>query len=245
MELVVHDDERALAAAAAAQVADLVAGAIGARGDARVVFATGNSQLGFLDALRSCTVEWSVVDAFHLDEYVGVGRHHPAGFVHYLEERVVRPLRPRAFHAIDGLAPDPAAEARRYAALVGQRPLDVVVAGIGENGHLAFNDPPFADFDDPQLVKVVTLDERSRRQQVGEGHFADLAAVPRQAITLTIPAIVGARHVVVVCPEQRKAAAVRAALEGPVTPECPASVLRTCDHASVHLDRASASQLAR
>jgi glucosamine-6-phosphate deaminase len=160
-----------------------------------------------------------------------------------MREHVVTPLRPGAFHYLDGAAPDPAAECDRYAALLAGHPLDLCCLGIGENGHLAFNDPPVADFADPRSVKVVDLDEASRRQQVGEGHFAAIGDVPSRALTVTIPVLVGARTVVVVAPEARKATAVRDALEGPVTTACPASIVQRLDHAHVFLDPDAATLL--
>jgi glucosamine-6-phosphate deaminase len=180
-----------------------------------------------------------------MDEYLGVGRDDPVGFAYYMREHVVMPLRPGRFHFLDGAAPDPGAECDRYAALLAAQPLDLCCLGIGENGHLAFNDPPVADFADPQAVKIVDLDEVSRRQQVGEGHFAAIADVPSRAITVTIPTLVGARTVVVVAPEARKATPVRDALEGPVTTACPASILQRLDHAQVFLDPDSAAGLRR
>jgi glucosamine-6-phosphate deaminase len=238
----VHPSTPAMAAAAADEAAAVVRAAVGARGGANVMFATGNSQIAFLGALAQQEgVDWSRVVAFHMDEYVGLGDDHPAGFARYIRERVADVFHPAEVHYVRGDAPDAEAEARRYEALLADHPLDLVCAGIGENGHLAFNDPPVADFDDPRAVKVVALDERSRLQQVGEGHFATLAAVPTHAITVTIPAVLGAGRVLVVVPETRKAEAVRAALHGPVSTACPASVLRRCDRASLHLDPESAA----
>jgi glucosamine-6-phosphate deaminase len=212
------------------------------------MFASGNSQLDFLAALAEPAiregVEWSHVIAFHMDEYVGISADHPASFRQYMRDRVVTTLRPEAFHELAGDAPDPEAEAQRYAALLRAHPLDLCCLGIGENGHLAFNDPPVADFEDPVDVKVVDLDAACRHQQVGEGHFASVDHVPTRAITVTIPALLRARAVVAIVPEARKAEPVRRALEGPVTAACPASILRRCDHATLYLDRESASCLA-
>jgi glucosamine-6-phosphate deaminase len=209
------------------------------------MFATGNSQLAFVDALTTDTpgVAWSDVVAFHMDEYVGVGPDHPAGFQRWIRERIADRVRLRDVQYIDGLA-EPDAECERYAALLLRFPLDLCCLGIGENGHLAFNDPPFADFDDPLDLKVVELDEASRRQQVSEGHFATVEDVPRQAMTVTIPALLRARHILAIVPEGRKAEPVRAAVEGPISTDCPASVLRTYDNVTLHLDADSASMLA-
>jgi glucosamine-6-phosphate deaminase len=178
---------------------------------------------------------------------VGLDAGHPASFRCYLRERLVDAVRPRAFHGVAGEAPDPEEEARRYAELIGPAAggLDLCVCGIGENGHLAFNDPPFADFEDPELVKVVKLDGASRGQQLGEGWFGRVEDVPETAITLTIPALLSARAVVCFVPEARKAEAVRRALTGSVDESCPASVLRGARHATLYLDRDSASLVAR
>jgi glucosamine-6-phosphate deaminase len=238
-----HPDARALAAAAADEAAACLGAAVGARGVAHAMFATGNSQLHFVDALvRIPDVPWADVVVFHMDEYLGVGPRHPAGFQRWIRERIVDRARPAAAHYLDGLA-DPSDECRRYAALLQGHPLDLCCLGIGENGHLAFNDPPAADFDDPHDVKVVELDISCRLQQVGEGHFPTVEAVPTRALTVTIPALLRARTVLAVVPEARKAEPVAAALTGPVSPACPASILRRHPHATLHLDPESAGRL--
>jgi glucosamine-6-phosphate deaminase len=242
----VHDSIDDLAADAAHEVEHALAGAISARGAANVMLATGNSQLSFLERLVDAdAIDWSKVTAFHMDEYVGISRNHPASFQRYMRERVAAKVPIGAFHYLDGDAAetDAGAEAARYAALLAAHPLDVCCLGIGENGHLAFNDPPVADFHDPLLVKIVTLDDACRRQQVGEGHFGTFADVPPQAITVTIPELLSARRVVAVVPELRKAAAVHAALTQPIIEACPGSALRTCAAAVLLLDTASASRL--
>src|SRR5207244_199518 len=203
--------------------------------------ATGNSQLDFLAALSTEDVDWSRVTCFHMDEYVGMAADHPASFRRYLRERVDERMHPRVFHYIDGDAPDPEAECARYAALLSEHPVDLVCLGIGENGHLAFNDPPVADFDDPLDVKVVALDDTCRRQQVGEGHFGSVDVVPSNAITVTIPALLRSRVVLAIVPEARKRDPVRRALTGPVDTSCPASILRTKPHATLYLDEDSAA----
>jgi glucosamine-6-phosphate deaminase len=178
-----------------------------------------------------------------MDEYVGISEDHPASFRRYIRERIAEVVHPAVVHYVNGSAPDPEAECSRYAGLLRTHPLDLCCMGIGENGHLAFNDPGVADFLDPRDLKVVELDDACRRQQVDEGHFPDVDAVPRLAITVTIPALLRASSVVVVCPEARKAPAVKAALEGPVTTDCPASILTTQEHATLYLDAGSASLL--
>jgi glucosamine-6-phosphate deaminase len=160
-----------------------------------------------------------------------------------MRERIVNRVHPGAFHEIHGDAVDIDAECDRYASLLREHPLDLCCLGIGENGHLAFNDPPVADFDDPRDVKVVELDDACRRQQVGEGHFASIDAVPRNAITVTIPALLRSRAVLAIVPEARKREPVRRALTGPIDPECPASILRTQPHVTLYLDAESAAGL--
>src|SRR5581483_2024991 len=188
LRVVVHPDTASLASEAAEEVAAVVLAAVAERGEANAMFATGNSQLAFVEALVARTdISWESVRMFHMDEYVGVGADHPAGFRRWIRERLAERLPVREVHYIDGTATDPEAEAARYAALLANHPLDLCCLGIGENGHLAFNDPPVANFDDPVDVKVVELDHACRQQQVGEGHFPTLADVPPNAITVTVP----------------------------------------------------------
>lgn len=242
--VVVHPSVEALARAAADQVRDTLCAAVAARGVAHAMFATGNSQLAFIEALVHETpgVPWSDTVVFHMDEYVGVGPDHPAGFQRWIRERIVEPAHPKAAHYVEGLG-DPDASSQRYGELLRTHPLDLCCLGIGENGHLAFNDPPVADFDDPLDVKVVELDEPCRLQQVHEGHFPDLDTVPTHAITVTIPALLRATQVLAIVPEARKATPVRLALTGPISTSCPASALRTIEHATVHLEPMSAQEL--
>lgn len=243
LQVRVFSDADALARTAAADAAAALRVAIGARGSASAMFASGNSQLRFLHALTHVEgVDWARVVAFHMDEYVGIGNDHPASFHRYMQEQVAGALRIGDFHYLDG-ASDPVAETARYAALLRQFPIDVCCLGIGENGHLAFNDPPLAEFDDPLDVKVVTLDDTCRRQQVGEGHFANIDDVPARAITVTIPALLRAKCVLAIVPEARKREPVRRALVEPVSPACPASILRRSTHATLYLDQDSSSLL--
>jgi glucosamine-6-phosphate deaminase len=239
------DDLSSLASTAAADAAAAIGDAVAERGAANVMLATGNSQLAFLDALAARDdVAWDHVVGFHMDEYLGMGPDHPASFRWYMRARVVERMHPGTFHELAGDAPDPEAECARYAALLRAHPLDVCCLGIGENGHLAFNDPDVAEFDDLRDVKIVALDETCRAQQVGEGHFAALGDVPRRALTVTIPALLRAERVLAIVPEARKADPVRRALYGPVTTACPASALRRHPGATLYLDAASASALA-
>jgi len=239
----IYPDKASLSSAAADFVAAQIRAAIAAQGNARVIFATGASQYDFLDALCAAPeIDWTQVTAFHLDEYVGIGPDHPASFRRYLQERLFRRLPFGAVHLLQGDAPDPAAECRRYAALLAAAPVDIACVGIGENGHLAFNDPP-ADFTTSAGVHVVQLDEACRMQQVGEGHFPNLAAVPPQALSMTIPAILSAQIISCVVPDARKANAVACTLAGPIAPACPASALRTHPRCRLYLDTASAGQV--
>jgi glucosamine-6-phosphate deaminase len=239
LDVRVFDDDAKLAADAARDAATAIDRAVGERGAARVIFASGNSQFAFVDALLTLDVAWERVTGFHMDEYVGVGTDHPAAFARWMRDRIASRTA-IMFEYIDGRAPADA-ECARYAALLAAAPIDLCCLGIGENGHLAFNDPPVANFADPLDVKVVELDHACRAQQVGEGHFASLDDVPATALTVTIPALLRAERVLAVVPERRKAEAVRAALTRPIEEACPASVLRRAPHASLFLDEHSAS----
>jgi glucosamine-6-phosphate deaminase len=242
--VLVHGDVAAMARAAADQAAAVLRTAVDARGVANAMFATGNSQLDFIEELVTGTpdVPWADIVVFHMDEYVGIGPDHPAGFQRWIRERIAARVSPRAVHYVDGLG-DPEEAAARYAQLLAHHPLDLCCLGIGENGHLAFNDPGVADFDDPLDVKVVELEAACRQQQVNEGHFPDVTSVPTHALTVTIPALVRAAQVMSIVPEARKAEPVRAALTGPVSTACPASVLRTMPHVTIHLEPDSARLL--
>jgi glucosamine-6-phosphate deaminase len=243
-DVAVLPDTIAMARAAADEAVAVLRGAVARAGQAHAMFATGNSQLAFIDALMARTTEvpWGDVVVFHMDEYVGIGPDHPASFRRWIRQRIEEPARPRATHYLDGLAP-PERQCERYARLLGIHPLDLCCLGIGENGHLAFNDPPVADFEDDLDVKVVELDASCRRQQVNEGHFATDGDVPERAMTVTIPALLRATRVLAVVPESRKAEPVHAALEGPVSTSCPASILQRTAHATIFLDPDSARLL--
>lgn len=240
----VFANKAALGEAAAALVAGRLAAAIAAHGEANLIVATGASQYEFLDAFRqSPGLAWDKITVFHLDEYLGLSAQHPASFRRYLRERLFEHVSFGAVHLLEGDAADPAVEAARYAALLAGRRVDVACIGIGENGHLAFNDPP-ADFETPALVHIQTLDLACRQQQVGEGHFASVDQAPTRALTLTVPAILAARTISCVAPDRRKASAVQQTLEGPITPDCPASVLRRHGDCHLFLDGYSAERLA-
>ena len=245
MTVYVSRDSEEMARAAAADAAAALRQAVDAHGEARLIVATGASQFGFLQALTQAPdIAWSRVTAFHLDEYVGLPVTHRASFRAYLRQRFAGALPAPlcAFVEVDGEAADLAAECNRLKRLIDAAPIDVACVGIGENGHLAFNDPP-ADFEAQAAYLVVALDEACRRQQVGEGWFASLDEVPSQALSMSIPQIMKSRHIVCTVPDARKAEAVKGAVEGPVTPFCPASVLQRHPACALYLDRASASAL--
>jgi len=246
MDLIVHSDPIALGCAAGNESADLIIAAIRSQGQARIVLATGASQFATLDTLVARRdIDWSRVDCFHLDEYVGIPDHHPASFRRYLRERfVTHAANLCSFHAITGDADDPAHECARLGALIRTQPIDVLLLGIGENAHLAFNDPP-ADCTATAPYLVVDLDERCRRQQVGERWFPDLDAVPRQAISMSVTCILSARAVVGSVPDARKAAAVQASIEGALSPLVPGSYLRQHPRCNLHVDAAAAALLTR
>ena len=239
----VFGEKDSLGENAARLAADQLRRVIAEHGRANVVFASGASQHEFLSALLGVEgVEWPVVTAFHLDEYVGMSDEHPASIRRFLRERLFDNLPFGAVHYLNGDAPDAAAESRRYETLLKSNPLDLACVGIGENGHLAFNDPP-ADFETRKLVHTVEVTAASRRQQVGEGQFATVDDVPRQALTLTVPAILSASIISCVVPDLRKAEAIRCTLEGPITPLCPGAALRNHEDTYLYLDTESASLL--
>jgi glucosamine-6-phosphate deaminase len=244
MDIDISPDPAELGRRAGAKAATLLRTALAAGRRATLVVATGASQFATLDTLVAAPdIAWERVEAFHLDEYVGLAATHPASFRRYLQERfVARVPRLAAFHGVGGDAVDPQAECRRLGALLAGRTVDVGLIGIGENAHLAFNDPP-ADLATTAIYHLVPLDEACRRQQVGEGWFPALAAVPTTAITMSVPAIMAFRAIVCSVPDARKAAAVAAALCGPRSAACPASVLRDHPCCALHLDRAAAAGL--
>jgi glucosamine-6-phosphate deaminase len=244
MRVSVFPDALTLARVAAREAASRIRSAVAAHGRARIVAATGTSQIAFLDQLtRVPNLDWSKVELFHLDEYVGLPESHPASFRRYLRERLIRPAGIERFHPIDGSGdPDDACEV--LGLNLTAHPVDTAFVGIGENGHLGFNDPP-ADFETERPYIVVRLDDACRRQQVGEGWFNAIDEVPERAITMSIRQILKARAIVAVVPESRKAAAVRTCLEGEVSPMAPASILQTHEDTTVFLDAESASLLSR
>lgn len=239
----IHATPELLGQAGARLLAEYIAEAVDSRGEARIIMATGNSQFPLTDALSRVDIPWPAVTVFHLDEYVGIKSDHPASFHRWIHERIEQPFRPKVVHYLDGLAEDLDEEIARYEGLLRQSPIDVVCMGIGENGHLAFNEPNDADFDTDALVSVIALQPESRQQQVNEGHFPTVDEVPSHALSLSVPALFMSSHQIVSVPERRKAGAVAASLTGPITEACPASILQERRSAVVLLEPESASEL--
>ncbi len=245
MNLHVFNTKMDMGAAAAKRAAQWLNAAVAARGKANLILATGASQFEMLESLVRQEVDWSKVTVFHLDEYLGLPESHPASFCKYLQERFVDKLPGlRKFHYINGEAADPAAECARLSALIAAHPVDVACIGIGENGHLAFNDPP-ADFETEAPYIIVTLDEACRRQQLGEGWFPTLEDVPTRAISMSIRQIMKSAAIVCTVPDARKAVAVQKAVEGPVTNLHPSSILQQHPHCDLFLDEPAAALLNR
>jgi glucosamine-6-phosphate deaminase len=243
MVLKVFADKSPLGKAAAQKAAATIRSAIRDSGQARVIAATGVSQFEFLAALTESTgIDWGRVEVFHLDEYVGLSATHPASFRKILLERLVNKAGIAKFHPLDGDARDLSEVIHNVGKALASAPVDVAFVGVGENGHLAFNDPP-ADFETEEPYLIVNLDEACRRQQVGEGWFGDITQVPRQAISMSIKQILKAKEILAIVPESRKAQAVKACFEGEIGPMAPASILRTHPNTNVYLDRESAGLL--
>ena len=244
MKTEIFENKLELGRAAADKATEIIDRAISERGASYLIAATGASQFEFLDVLVGKPIDWSKVIFFHLDEYVGLPAEHPASFRRYLKERIINRVHPKAFHLIQGEAADPQAECRRVGQLISEQTIDAAFVGIGENGHLAFNDPP-ADFVTEEPYIVVDLDEACRRQQVGEGWFKTMEQVPLQAISMSIQQIMKAQQVLCIVPDQRKAEAVKSTLEFEVSPLRPASILQRHPSSYLYLDRESASLMSR
>jgi len=241
LPITIYQSNADLGRAAAEHATDAITRAIRERGEANIILATGNSQLTFLAALRETRgIEWGKVNVFHMDEYIGIDPNHPASFPNFLRKHFLAYVKVKKFFPVlasVGNIEDACAE---YARWLHAHPADLCALGYGENGHLAFNDPQFADFNDPVWVKVVKLDEVSRRQQVGEGHFKSVDEMPTHAITLTVPALLAAKRVLAIVPEARKQNAVKRALTDAISEDCPGSILRRVAHAHLFLDIESA-----
>jgi glucosamine-6-phosphate deaminase len=243
MLLRVFDDKVTLGRAAAEQAANAIRRAISERGMARIVAATAASQLEFLDALTKAPgIDWTWVEAFHLDEYIGLPSTHPGSFRKMLMTELINKTGITRYHLLEGDAADPSAAVQEAGKQLASAPIDVAFLGIGENGHIAFNDPP-ADFNTGEPYIIVNLDEACRKQQVGEAWFANISQVPKRAISMSARQILKAREILAVVPDRRKAQAVKLCFEGEINPMAPASILRRHPNATVYLDRNSASML--
>ncbi|MBS1822321.1 MAG: glucosamine-6-phosphate deaminase [Acidobacteria bacterium] len=242
MKIKVFPTKAELAQDAASRAADVIREAILRRGEARIIAATGASQFEFLDALTKAEgIDWKRVEMFHLDEYVGLSDQAPASFCKYLKERLIDKVGIEKYHLLDGTEA-PASVIARVSAEIRKAPIDIAFAGVGENGHLAFNDPP-ADFDTEEAYIVVNLDEACRKQQLGEGWFPTLADVPTQALSMTVKQLMKAKEILVIAPDERKAKAIKACFDGPIGNLAPASILQRHPDTTVYLDRESAALL--
>ena len=242
-EVRIYSQREEAGADGAKAAADAIRCEIARHGKAAVVFASAVSQDPFLAALRTENLEWGRITAFHMDEYAGMSERHPASFRRFLRDRLFDHVPVAAFHGLDGEAADLEAECDRYAALLREAQPCLVVMGIGENGHLAFIDPPVCRFDEPRSVRVVDLDDVCRMQQVHDGAFATIEDVPKRALSLTVPFFLQVPRAVVFVNGERKSTAVCEALEGPITESCPASALRRHPAATLFLDHEAASQI--
>jgi len=244
LNVYVYESRPKMGQAAASVIAAEIRSAIQDRGRAVVILASAPSQNEFLASLAEAPeIDWSRVVAFHLDEYLGMDAQAPQSFRRFLIDRLVDKVPLGEFHGLRGDAPDGAAEAKRYAELLRQNPPDFAVLGIGENGHLAFIDPPFCDFNDAEPVKVVQLDEICRNQQVNDGAFASLDEVPRDALSLTIPTLMASPKLFAIAPGPAKRQAIKDAVQGPISTTCPASILRTHPNAHLFIDVVAAEYL--
>ena len=236
------DDKKEMARVAADQAASILRDTIQKQGKARLIAATGAAQFEFLEALTTLpAIDWKRVEMFHLDEYIGLPKTHPASFCRFLKERLIQKTGMVHYHLLNG-DEDPAEVIRRTGEALQSEAIDVAFVGIGENGHLAFNDPP-ADFETEEPYIIVTLDEPCRRQQLGEGWFDSLADVPRRAISMSVRQILKTKQILCIVPDARKANAVKACFDGEISPLAPASILRTHPNTTVYLDKNSAALL--
>ncbi|MGK7944287.1 MAG: glucosamine-6-phosphate deaminase [Microcystaceae cyanobacterium] len=244
LSIKIYDSEIELAQDAAYLARDYLNSVISSEGEANVILATGYSQIKFLDALTTIdNLNWSKITLFHLDEYLGIEANHPASFRYYLRERVEKKVKPQQFYYIQGDTSLPLNECDRYTQLLKSHPIALCCLGIGNNGHLAFNDPSVADFEDPYRVKLVKLELENRQQQVNRGDFSKIEDVPQYAFTLTIPMITSARKIFCLTPQKQKAKIIQTMLQEPINHQCPASILRKVPNSHLFLDRDSASLL--
>ncbi len=243
LDVLIYETTVDMGKAAADFVQRKLSEAITEKGSANLILATGASQFKFLEALKERNIEWQKITVFHLDEYKDISDSHPASFRNYLKNRILDAVKPKKIHFLNGDAEDIEAEMNLYSEALKNHPIDIACIGIGENGHIAFNDPPVADFNDPKLVKLVTLDEACRNQQLGEGWFPTFDDVPEQALTLTITSILNCKAISCVVPDERKAEAVYNTLYHDISTDCPATILRNHKETKLFLDAASASKI--
>jgi glucosamine-6-phosphate deaminase len=243
LQVRVYSDRKALGEAAAAEAVAKIRELLERHEGLRIVFAAAPSQNEFLEALvRAEGIDWPRITAFHMDDYIGLRADAPQRFSHFLNTRLFDLVRPGVVHLIDSTAPAEA-DCRRYEQLLQAAPIDIVCLGIGENGHIAFNDPPVADFRDSRWIKPVELDEACRRQQVNDGCFPSLADVPSRALTLTIPALMSGKHLYCMVPGPSKRLAVERTLNGPISTDCPATILREHRDCTLYVDTDSYGQV--
>lgn len=244
MEVRIFSDREDMGKEAARNVSDIIQKLLENRNEINMIFAAAPSQSDFLkELINDKRIRWEKINAFHMDEYIGLEKEAPQGFGNFLRDRIFSRVPFRSVHYINGRAENPSVECERYARLLTQYPVDIVCLGIGENGHIAFNDPPVADFNDPKQVKVVELDRTCRQQQVNENLFAEVNLVPTHAITVTIPALLKAKYMFCMVPAGNKAKAVYHTLNDEISEKCPATILRTKEDAILYLDEESASLL--
>ncbi len=243
LNLEIYQDETSAGVASANFVAEKLNTVIAERGSANLILATGASQFAFIEAIKKLNVDWSKITVFHLDEYKNLPETHPASFRKYLKERILNEIKPAKAYLINGDAENLDEMVKDYEALLKKYPVDVACIGIGENGHIAFNDPGVADFNDTKLVKVVQLDDACRNQQLGEGWFPAFDDVPKEAVSLTITAIMNCKVISCLCPNKRKANAIYNTVYAPISTDCPSTILRTHPDTVIFLDKDSASML--
>ncbi len=243
LDIEIFDEVADMGFAAANFVEQKINAAIADKGVAHIILATGTSQFSFLNSLKKKDIDWKNIIVFHLDEYNGISDTHPASFRKYLKDRILDEVNPKKVFLLNGDADDIEEVMKEYSQALENHPIDVACIGIGENGHIAFNDPPVAAFNDSKKVKIVDLDEDCRNQQLGEGWFPTLEDVPKQALTLTIPIILSAKSISCVVPDERKSEAIKNALRAEISTACPATILRTHSDIKLFLDKGAADKL--
>ena len=244
LEVRIFPNREEMGKEAAINVSNAIQKLLEVKEEINMIFAAAPSQSDFMkELIADKNIRWEKINAFHMDEYIGLEKDAPQGFGNFLRDRLFRKVQFKSVNYINGLADDPEKESERYAALLLKNPVDIVCLGIGENGHIAFNDPPVADFNDTKLVKLVELDNACKQQQVNEKLFADISLVPTHAITVTIPGLLKAKKMFCMVPARNKANAVYRTLKGDISKECPATILRKKTGAILYLDRDSASLL--